>query len=68
MVIKAKYLTAIILLAIFCSSLIYEITGGSNSFSFILSGIIIGSALGVSTYCAVVHYGSKVMSKFFKDV
>jgi hypothetical protein len=68
MLIKAKYLTAIILLVLFCSTLIYEITGGSNSFVFILASIAVGSTLGMATYCAAVHYGSKVMSKFFKDV
>jgi hypothetical protein len=67
MVIKAKYITALILIVLFCSGLIYEVTGKSNSFSFILLGISLGSALGITSYCASVHWGSKLLSKIFKD-
>jgi hypothetical protein len=67
MVIKAKYITALILIVLFSSSLIYEVTGGSNSFGFILLGISLGSVLGVISYCISVHWGSRLLSKIFKN-
>jgi len=67
MIIKAKYITALILIVLFSSALIYEVTGGSNSFAFILLGISLGSVLGVTSYCASIHWGSRLLSKIFKD-
>jgi hypothetical protein len=67
MIIKAKYIAAIVLVILFTSGLIYEITDRTNSFYFILSGISLGSFLGVGFYCLLAHYGYRLVSKFFKD-
>jgi len=67
MIIKAKYIAALILIVLFSSSLIYEVTGRSNSFGFILLGVLLGSVLGIISYCASVHWGSRLLSKIFKD-
>lgn len=66
MIIKAKYITALILIIFFASALIYEVTGKSNSFSFILLGISLGSVLGILSYCMSVHFGFKLITKIFK--
>lgn len=66
MIIKAKYLASIILIVLFASGLIYEITDKADSFYFILSGISLGSTLGIGFYCLFAHYGDRLFSKFFK--
>jgi hypothetical protein len=66
MIIKAKYFTAIMLIILFTSGLVYQITDKTNNFGLILLGMTIGSFFGIISYCSAIYYGTKIASKFFK--
>lgn len=58
--IKVQYISAMALMLLSASGLIFETTGRSEYFVQILAAMTAGAVLGLSAYIACLHYGSKV--------
>jgi hypothetical protein len=63
MILKAKYGFAIGTLLLSSSAYLYNVTGKTECFWFILSSLTLGSLVGTFLYCLSAYFGNKVFEK-----
>lgn len=63
MILKAKYGFAISALLVSSSVYLYNTTGRTECFWFILGSMTLGSLVGTALYCLSAYWGNKILGK-----